>query len=200
MACSALCGCACFGGFVTMVSYFGIYGLNNPDAQAWYGVVAGQQTLAPDAATLMDAGVVTPFPVHDKMVSWFLWGFILNLLPFVGCVCMPLAAFGEGAAKLATCVSGLACTAASCGSLMWFITGSVFRFRSDFGYASGDVVPAGVTQQAWDLSLEADKGLFQVSSGRFMWVFLMINYGSMAVSCGCGILAALCGCIVAMFK
>jgi len=133
------------------------------------------------------------------MVSWFLWGFILNLLPFVACLCMPLMASPSLGAAV-SCISGLLCTASSCGGLCWFITGSVFRFRKDFGYASGDIPNAGITDEAWATALEADSGLFQISSGRFMWVFLMINYGSMAASCGCALLGGLCSAVLACFK
>jgi len=133
------------------------------------------------------------------MVSWFLWGFILNLLPFAACLCMPLMA-SPSMATIASCFGGLLCTASSCGSLCWFITGSVFRFRKDFGYASGDIAPTGTTDEEWAAQLETNSGLYQISSGRFMWVFLMINYGSMAASCGCSLLVALCSAVLACFK
>ena len=198
LVCSAICSCACLAGVITMISYFGIYGLNNPDPQAYYGLVGGAQTLAATAKELTDAGVVEPFPVHDKMVSWFLWGFILNIAPFAACFCMLPTILLPNLAQLFSCFASLLMTFSGCGSLAWFITGSVFRFRSDFNFASGDVIPAGVDSDAWYTALEADSGLFQVSSGRFMWVFLMINYGTMAASCGCALLVGICSCVAGM--
>ena len=47
LACAGLCSCACFGAVVTLITYFGIYGLNNPDPQAYYGMLGGEQALLP---------------------------------------------------------------------------------------------------------------------------------------------------------
>ena len=91
LICACLCACACLGTYGTLTVYFGIFALSNPDAQAWYGIVDNEQALRATADELAGSAL-EPFPVHDRMVSWFLWGFILNMLPFLACICSGLAA------------------------------------------------------------------------------------------------------------
>ena len=59
-------------------------------------------------------------------------------------------------------------------------------------------MPTGVTQEAWDLSLETDKGLYQVSSGQFMWAYLMTIYGILACACSLSILGSIGNMLLAI--
>ena len=50
-ALALLCCCSCvfLGGWITLIVYFGIFGLSNPNAEAIYGVLADKsESLYPD--------------------------------------------------------------------------------------------------------------------------------------------------------
>lgn len=188
---SCLCCLSVLAGFVTLTAYLGIYALNNPDAEAWYGTVSGVQTLFPTAEAGASAGSFDLDNVHGNFHIWFLWGFI-NLASTLGLgLCMGLSAIIPPIAACAMCL--LSCTQLS-GSA-WWIAGMVWRLRTSGSFASGDVVPAGMDEAAWEAKITEEGSLFQYSSGNFMWVYYMICWISMGVCCGCGILVSLCACI-----
>ena len=47
--CSVLCSCFSCAFTVVFTVYLGIYAFNNPDKQAYYGIVDGQQSLIADS-------------------------------------------------------------------------------------------------------------------------------------------------------
>jgi len=187
-----LCCLAFTGAGVAFVSYLGIYALNNPDLPAWYGVsvLTGKEGLY---ATDLDFGLDTVTnldDVHGNFVTWFMWGFMnamitfgLMLLGGIFMLCSP--AIGNCLLSLVGCVQ--------CSGLAWWIAGMVWRLRASGKYASGDVMPENVTDETWTAEITAEGSLFQVQSGNFMWIYYMITWILMGVSCGCGLLATIVG-------
>ena len=144
--------------------YLGIYAFDNPDQPAWYGVVDGKPSLfgSPDE---QGAGELTD--VHQRFVSWFLWGFIQALAPWLLAPfivsCMVLSP------ELGSLCGILSCCGLGCSAIAWWIAGIVWRFRSDGSYACGDEL-AGEGGEV----LVADAALVQASSGKFMLIYYCI--------------------------
>ena len=75
--------------------------------------------------------------VHNHFRVWFLWGFI-NML---GIILQNILSFVRQLKAIAL--------------LFWFsvfaqwITGMVWRYRTSGAFASGDELPAGMTEDAW---------------------------------------------------
>ena len=84
---------------------------------------------------------------------------------------------------------------ATCTFFAWWVVGIVWRFRSDGSYTCGDVPPEGTIIEDWDKQLDADSGLYQYRSGRFMLIFYLIGFIMIAISCACSIIGAICTCI-----
>ena len=136
---SCLCALTCCGISITFIVYLGIYGLNNPDKEAWYGVdVQGEGALF---ETNNSVGAESKLiNIHGKFVLWFLWGFIFALSTFAATPIMMIAScihemLGKVLGGILTCGLG-------CGGLAWWIAGIVWRFNTAGAYASGDLLPA----------------------------------------------------------
>jgi len=72
---------------IVFLVYLGIYAFNNPDQDAWYGLVKTEQTLftTEDAGKMV--GAENLVNIHSRFVVWFLWGFIQMLAP----ITLPIA-------------------------------------------------------------------------------------------------------------
>ena len=72
---------------VVMSVLFAIFAFNNPDRAAWYGISANDtDKLFPDEEAARNAGVKDLTDIHQRIVNWFLFGFILA----VGPICVAL--------------------------------------------------------------------------------------------------------------
>ena len=96
--------------------------------------------------------------IHQRFVTWFLWGFIQMLLPLavglLGAIATAInPSFGQATSGLLGCVSG-------CGALAWWITGIVWRFRSDGAFAVGDIPQGDIKQEEWVQTVTAEGSLF----------------------------------------
>ena len=167
---------------VVWTVYLGIYAFDNPDQPAWYGVTDGKPSLfgSPDE---QGAGELTD--IHQRFVSWFLWGFIQALAPWLLAPfivsCMVLSP------ELGSLCGILSCCGLGCSSLAWWIAGIVWRFRSDGSYACGDELIYGTDGEV----LVADASLVQASSGKFMLIYYCICFG-LAVLKLCGTIIFTC--------
>ena len=198
MAC--LCGLSCCAAAVTFIVYLGIYAFNNPNAEAWYGNAAGKEMLFETEADATTAKATDIVDIHGRFVTWFLWGFIQALLPLatgiIGAIC------GAISPKLGSCMTGLGGCGIGCGGLAWYIVGLVWRFGAAGKFASGDVMPEGVTEDAWAKAVTCDASVVgdgwcgsQYSSGNFMYIYFLITWILMGVSCGCALIGAIIGCM-----
>lgn len=194
MVMSCICGLAMCGGWITFMVYLGRYGYNNPDLPAVYGVASGAETLYPDVAAAEAASAIDISDVHGHMHAWFLWGFWNQLLPILTGLVAALGMLLSPA--LGSCLGGLGMCGFSCGGLVWWIIGMVWRFNAAGSFASGDSYSE--MDGDFQAAFIADQPLNQVSSGNFMGIYYLITWICMGVSCGCGILCALGACIASM--
>ena len=127
-------------------------------------------------------------------------------MAFAPCYVLVLAALTFWSPKLMSCCVGLGSTAVSCSGLAWWIAGMVWRLNQAGSLASGDEIPTGVTgwdgqtietQEQWAAYLKDDQytGPIQISSGNFMYVYLLITWILMGTACGCSIIGALVACM-----
>lgn len=194
---SGLVGCilctACSVAPIVFTVYLGIYSFNNPDNEAWMGVVSGEETLFADKAAAEAASASDIVDIHNRFVIWFLWGFIQILAPIgaalLAGICMLISP------ALANFIGGLVGCAAGCGGLAWWITGIVWRFRADGAYACGDFIPEGKTEEEWLETITAEGSLFQHQSGKFIAIYYLICWGLMACNCATALIMSIVGCI-----
>ena len=186
-----LCCCVCSAVPIIFMVYLGIYAFNNPDQEAWYGLdTDGKGALFASEDAGLTGRATELVDIHARFVTWFLWGFIQTLvLPLSATILVGLGMLIHP--SLGSFCSGLLGCGMSCGGLAWWITGIVWRFRSDGAYATGDVVPEGKDLDAWEAEISADDSLFQYKSGKFMFIYYVICWSMMA----CGCLTSLCGAI-----
>ena len=97
---------------------------------------------------------------------------------------------------LGKCCGGLASLGMCCGGTAWWITGIVWRFRSEGAYAAGDLVPEGKSVDDWDTEISDEDSLFQYKSGKFMFIYYVICWSCMALSCLCSAIGAIAACAV----
>ena len=115
------------------------------------------------------------------------------LAPIGGALLTVLAMFISP--SLGSCIGPLVGCGAGCGGLAWWIAGIVWRFRSDGAYAAGDVLPNGKELEAWQTEIEAEGSLFQVKSGKFMFIFYVITWSSMGLCCLCMLVGSIYACV-----
>ena len=194
--CAQVCACICAltmcGTWITFMAYLGKFAFGNPDPE---NVWVTETPNAIDAevsdywlSVATEAPTDAAFGAHDTFVSWFLWGFICEILLPAGFLLGGLTALLSPG--LATCCFGLAGCGKCCGGVAWYIAGIVWRFRATGRYASGDF------EETEYLLLEPT--LIQEKSGRFMGTYYLITWIIMGIGCGCSILAGLGMCIAAM--
>lgn len=85
-----VCCCALSAVPIVLLVYLGIYAFDNPDTDAWYGLVKKEHTLfaTEDAGKL--AGAEELVDIHSRFISWFLWGFIQMLAPIASALATSL--------------------------------------------------------------------------------------------------------------
>ena len=158
-ACVAcLCGLACSSLPIIFTVYLGIYAFNNPDKEAWYGKVGDEQSLFVSHADGEGSSATDLANIHQRFVTWFLWGFIQTLAPIgIGLIGAIGAAINP---VCGTALGGIGGCAMGCGGLAWWITGIVWRFRSDGAFAVGDIPQGDVKPDEWMKTVEADGSLY----------------------------------------
>ncbi len=196
MVCSCLCSLAMCGGWITFMVYLGKYAYGNPNSEAWYGVANGAEGLYASEAAGTAAGASELSDVHGHFVAWFTWGLWQQLLPILTALTAGLAMLLSP--TLGTCVGSLGMCGFSCGGLVWWIMGMVWRFNAAGKYATGDSFAVDYTGEDYQAAFIANQPLNQVQSGNFMAVYYLITWILMGTSCGCSLLCALGACIASM--
>ena len=181
-AIGGLCSCACLAAKITFWVYLGICAFDNPEPVAFYQTEPAQLVGVQNTdATLQ--------PIHDQFVLWFTWMFA-NVCVAAGMMCVgPMLACcmmhcGEGCSKF---IGGLYGCGLCCSGLAAFIAGAVWRFGTAGTFASQEIDAEGLTQ--------ADGALLQTSSGKFMYIFYIINFCLMGLCLCCSMIGCLCKCI-----
>ena len=158
---AVLCCCVCAALPIVFFVYLGIYSFNNPDQEAWLGAGAdGKEALFADEAAGTLGKATDLVDIHARFITWFMWGFMQSVVaPIAALVLVGLGSLLHP--SLGACCSGLTGCGMSCGGIAWWITGIVWRFRSDGSYAAGDIVPEGKGIDEWETEISADGSLFQ---------------------------------------
>ena len=118
--------------------------------------------------------------VTEQFVTWFYWGFIINVGAMVVAVFQLLYAATESEAwiKLANFIGG----PLGCGGLAWFIAGLVLRYRQIGNVCSGDLVLEG----------EDQTGPYAWKSGKFMNIYYMVIMWILISVCACVCCVGIC--------
>ena len=191
----SLCSVAC----IVLFGYFyGTYYFNNPDATQADGTMlycwAGNQPLVADANNfvitdadgtgLTEAQKLDYVNVTQNFLTFFEWGFILQMLAAGAVVCSGLLFFSP---KLAGSLIGLIMCAQCCGSLAWVITGMVLGWRQ-----SGNICSMGVLAVPQDAIGATTPGVLY-SSGTFINVMNIIHVSVMGCLCCMSLVGFFCG-------
>jgi hypothetical protein len=181
--CVGFCALIYCGVAITLVVYLGIFALDNPNAEGWYGEVSDVPTMNSESwfASQDQAKVANLDDVHSHFVTWFLWGFI-NAIGTIG----PMLLF-----CIPCCPPIAACF--QCSGCAWWIAGMVWRLRQSGSFASGDIMPANATEEDWIAQITADGSMYQYESGKFMWIYYMITWIIMGISCLCSCCVGIAG-------
>ena len=134
--------------------------------------------------------------IHARFVLWFVWGFFQSLVIPLGGSLLVLLAMAIHPTFGTLCM-GLNGCGLTCGGLAWWVTGIVWRFRSDGAFAAGDIVPEGTTIEEWDQEVAAEGSFFQYRSGKFMFFYYVICWSLIASTCLCSVFAAIYSCFSA---
>ena len=132
-------GTLCMASFASLIIsftvYMGIYAFNNPNPPCWYS----------DAGlTAADPGVTAEFPnaaqpIHDQFVTWFLWGFINQLVWLALPLCWCSTGWMPGECKFHFWSTSVGVCASSTA---WWVAGMCWRYGVAGQYASGDALEA----------------------------------------------------------
>ena len=112
-----------------------------------------------------------------------------NVCAVAGMMCIgPLVALLMSCnEKLGQCFGAVYACGVCCSMLACFIAGAVWRFSAAGTYASQAYDTEGMT--------ELDDQLLQTSSGKFMFIFYIINFSVMGLVTLCSVGACLCKCL-----
>jgi len=165
--------CCCIGSVIATILaftvYIGKYAFDNPNPDAWY--IDGQ--LVPAEPTLEGAEFTA---VHDQYVTWFLWGFINQMIFLASPLCALLTKMMPNDCQWHTYVTG-------CGvclsSIVWYIIGLVWRFNAVGKFSCGDETE--VVASAESITL------MQNESGNFMRIYFLITWICLSTICCCAI-------------
>lgn len=205
-------GCACFkataiiggtvlvGLFATATIYTGIYALNNPDPEKCWVIRDMEQpalTKAEVVGTAESIGVdVTegyPVEMHRIYLTWFLWGFYSKLAITVLSVISAIIYMVAGQAGVIT--GAISCGLYMANAIIWLAAGAIWRMSKAGITASGDrlVRPSGIADDDWAASKESAQVRqgYQIDSGRFMKIYLIVAVWALGIAIVGGIIVAL---------
>ena len=97
--------------------------------------------------------------VHGLFKLWFMVGWILMLVvaitSSINCILK-----GQYTCPKSKCMARTAIIIFSLLTLAWWITGMVWRFRDSGRFASGNIIPSGITSSDWDMIINAEDSFF----------------------------------------
>ena len=151
-------GCIVITILLTYMVFLAIFSMLNPDEQAWYGVIepGDKQALYATREMGKEAGATDLVDIHGRFVTWFYWGFTMSVLP------LPIAMVSTFCQilhnRLGKTIAMISFICLGCSYVAWWITGIYWRFNKSGSYASGDIVPEGVTAEKWSEKLYHESG------------------------------------------
>lgn len=172
-----------------------VYAFANPDKEAWYGKVGETNALYTNEDALKEANAAEMINIHGRFVSWFVWGFWMQIAP-IGLLAITFSVSCCSAVG-ATILGIVLYTGLTCSMLAWWICGIVWRFRTDGKFAAGDLPLAGQDELAWKEAIRADGSLYQVNSGNFLYYYYVITWVMMGLGLVVAVVipVAICCCM-----
>ena len=159
--------------------FFYTYWQNNPDQGECWATATSTTPSATQQAGYED--------VSAQFVTWFKWGFIINVVAIVLAVVQFIHAATDNA-LFQTVAAILGCPL-GCGGLAWFIAGLVLRYRQIGNICSGDY---------YRENLELNPTAGQVGDLPYQWKSgNFINYYYITIACILGLVCC-CACTVAI--
>lgn len=170
--------------FTTALVFLGYYAYNNPDpTQCW--VVRDLHSAWPtkaDAiarADTMDIDITSGYPMemHAVFEVWFMWGFWTKITLIV-LLLLGFGVYKSGKENAAKIMGFLSFGLYAAQGIVWLGLGAVWRYSKAGQVAAGDELArrTGISDELWAQQVEAAKlsNGYQVSSGRFMNIYLML--------------------------
>ena len=127
----------------------GIYSFKNPDKPAWYTTdsdgnpslyrtqAQADLSIQSNQSAIVNGEVLDGvIDIHSRFIFWFQWGFCVIMAPIISLVVILIVSYINE--TLSYLCSGVLACATGCSGLAWWITGQIWRFRSDGAYACGD--------------------------------------------------------------
>lgn len=175
-----------------------MYTFSNPDPRHCY-FIKGLDTPAISKSTVLilarDREIAVPdgYPLDISHLfrAWFVWGFwgtIYQIVIFA--VFLPLACTCTSNVHILYISGAIAETISCCNTIAWLILGFFWRYSSGGSTCSGDKLEklAGVSNEDWTAALTAarDTDGYQLQSGKFMHVFIIISFVLVVLTILCG--------------
>ena len=158
----------------------GYYAFFNPDNPAWYGEIYDDDgvitpRLFADPTDILDKWGRPLVDIHGRFVTWFTYGFILMLTPFISVLG---GIFMKDNQCIRNFINKIGWGSFWLFSFIWGLIGYFCRFSYPFMYASGDAAARPYMDSeeydAWKIALKADDSLYQARSGFFMYILVII--------------------------
>lgn len=117
--------------------------------------------------------------MHRIFLAWFLWGFFSKVIVGALVIFAALLNMCESTQKFAMVTGAVSCGLYGANAVVWIATGAIWRYSKAGMTAAGDTLerPQGIDEASWDASVEAarvNQG-FQIATGRFMKIYLLIS-------------------------
>ena len=134
----------------------------NPDKEAWYGQVNGNDTLFKSKEDGLAVSAKNFTDIHQRFHIWFLWGFITFLAVIVFSIIQIVLSLLEIFDSAVLIAYGILGCLTGCTTLAWWIVGIVWRFNDVGIYSCGDIIPKETTESVWHETIRAEGSLYQV--------------------------------------
>ena len=119
-----------------------------------------------------------PMEMHKVLVAWFMWGFTAKVVLIGLGLLIALYSVATGGGRASYICGSITCALYVTNSLIWLGFGAIWRFSNAGQIASGDKLERlyGKSDDEWDKDIKAavKTNGYQVSSGQFMKIYLMV--------------------------
>ena len=127
-----------------------------------------------------------PLEMHKVFTRWFKWGFYAHIIfSGVSLSILPIMIISRKAFQV---LATITVTSFVISVLIWGYFGTLSRFNKGGQVASGDFLEQNedeeVTDELWEQQLEASANAYgyQLKSGRFMMIYLILLYAVVGLS------------------
>jgi len=137
-----------------------------------------------------------PLEMHKVLKAWFTWGFYAKAAMLAAsAIFIPMFWCHE---KASVIMGSIALGLYAVNGLVWVAFGGIWRFSKAGSIAAGDKLERlfGTTDEEWELSIESAtaRNGYQIESGRFMKIYLLLVVWLLALAFLAVIVTALVLC------